>query len=107
MVRYALALLTQGWALRFPAATLLANLGACLVLGWVLAAHGRGYLDDRLRLLLAVGFCGGFSTFSTFTAESWQLWQRGHLSDVLLHLLLNVVGCWICFLAGFRWGLIE
>ena len=102
VVRYGIGLLTQQWAERFPIATFLSNAGACLILGWVMATAARGEMDDRMRLLLATGFCGGFSTFSTFTAESWQLWHRGDTAALLVNLLFHPAVCWICFLAGFR-----
>lgn len=88
--------------LRFPASTLIANMIACLVIGILtgLAQHGR--ISDQQRLLFATGFCGGLSTFSTFTAETWQLSNRGLPWDALGNIVLNLTLCFSCLLLGLK-----
>jgi len=53
----------------FPWGTWAVNVGGCLLIGWVLALSDRHHLDRPQTLLLATGFCGGFTTFSTFIYE--------------------------------------
>lgn len=92
--RYGLALLLPPQALtagHFPWATLLANLAACLLLGIGLSLVGREQLPKAAQLLLLTGFCGGFSTFSTFAAELLQLLQHGHVPVALAYLTVSVV----------------
>ena len=92
--RYGLALLLPPDPLsegNFPWATLLANLLACLVLGYGLSLFWREQLPRTGQLLLLTGFCGGFSTFSTFAAELLQLLQHGHALIALTYLLVSVV----------------
>jgi CrcB protein len=60
-----------------------------------------GVVEQR-RLLVAVGFCGGFSTFSTFTAETLQLWQGGQHSLAVLNVLGSLVVCFAGLLLGLR-----
>ncbi|MFN4080679.1 MAG: fluoride efflux transporter CrcB [Saprospiraceae bacterium] len=95
VLRYAIAQWMQLRPLTFPAATLAANFLACLLLGFVLQAG----FEMRTRLLLATGLCGGFSTFSTFTAENQSLWSSGRTDlmafNVLANLLLCAAGLWI------------
>ncbi len=102
--RFGLNLLAKNWLPSFPIATLLANGLASFVLGAVLMLGSQNRLSDEARLLLATGFCGGFSTFSTFTAESWGLFQSGQTLLGLANLLGNLVVCFGCFWLGMRLG---
>ena len=75
----------------FPWATLLANLLACALLGVALAYVLRGQLPRSGELLLVTGFCGGFSTFSTFAAELLLLLQSGNPVSALLYLVVSLL----------------
>jgi CrcB protein len=102
--RWGLNLAIQPLLPRFPWATLAANGLACLVLGILLGQQlGTGVTESR-RLLLAVGFCGGFSTFSTFTAETFQLWQGGQQTLAAANVLGSLVVCFACLLLGLKLG---
>ena len=100
--RYAVYLLIRPWQTQFPWATLIANALACVALGALLGWQQHTLLSDQRRLLLATGFCGGFSTYSTFTAETWGLWESGHGSAALANVLLNLAVCVVCLLLGFK-----
>jgi CrcB protein len=87
----------------FPAGTLLANLLSAFILGifmgWILS-HNKN--SDTSRLLIATGFCGGFSTFSAFTFETFQLLKTGNTMLALTNILISFLGCLIAMWVGWR-----
>ncbi|MEI7596583.1 MAG: fluoride efflux transporter CrcB [Bacteroidota bacterium] len=78
---------------KFPLATLLSNIIACLVLALVLYAGQKIQMSQTLKILIAVGFCGGLSTFSTFSAETFELIKSGLFAYAIANILISVVGC--------------
>jgi fluoride exporter len=89
-LRYGIICIQPLQGLRFPWPTLLANVLAALLLGWVLQLDLK-HTDPGKYILLATGFCGGLSTFSTFSMESIQLFQRGETLLGLLNIVLNIL----------------
>lgn len=74
----------------FPWATFAVNLIGCLIIGLLWGLFTRcANISQQLVLFLSVGFCGGFTTFSTFSKESFQLIQSGNW----LYFSLYVAGC--------------
>lgn len=77
IARYLIALAMKGISETFPWATMTANILGCLLIGLLWATFDRFNSSSQLGLLLIVGFCGGFTTFSTFSKESLNLLQSG------------------------------
>jgi CrcB protein len=78
----------------FPFGTFVVNVVACFALGFVIGlADHRQILSPTARLFLAVGFCGGFSTFSTFSSETLTLFQQGHNLSLVLYILASILLC--------------
>ncbi len=104
MCRFGIAQLLSRYQWTFPVATLIANLLACIVLGWFMGAVAREGWPTYHRWLFMTGFCGGFSTFSTFSAESYLLFESGQWGLGILNVLLSVgvclVGIWLGWLAS-------
>jgi CrcB protein len=90
VIRYGISSIQPLHGLRFPWPTLMANVLAALILGWALQLDLK-HTDPNKYLLLATGFCGGLSTFSTFSMESIQLFQRGETFLGLLNIVLNIL----------------
>lgn len=86
--RFTLSSLSERWA---PlAATLGSNLLACIALAFLVKAHAGGQLSNSAFVLLATGFCGGFSTFSTFSYETYAFYQRGDWMYAVLNVVISV-----------------
>lgn len=72
----------------FPFGTLTVNLIGCLLIGIYFGVHARG-LPDFTRLLLVVGFLGGFTTFSSFSYETVELIQGAQFGLALVNVLVQ------------------
>lgn len=78
----------EKWGSAFPYGTLLINLSGSLLLGVFMALTAeRAVIDPRIRLLVATGFLGAYTTFSTFTYESVSLLLKGAVVPGLLNAL--------------------
>lgn len=88
--RFALSTWLMGYFRLFPMATLFANLLAAALIG-VLAAQRRE--SEVIWYFLVAGFCGGLSTFSTFSLETVQLMRSGHFFIAIANVLISVMLC--------------
>ena len=92
----------------FPLGTFLINVGGSLLLGILLGVFGNhpAWPVATLTALCATGFCGTFTTFSSFAFESTQLWRVGQRRQALLNLfgqpLLGGLAAWMGLLLGGR-----
>lgn len=76
----------------FPIHTLAANFAGCLIIGLCTAWLAK-QPNASLALLLVTGFCGGFTTFSTFSLESLSLLRSGNLAMGLLYMAASLCLC--------------
>jgi len=85
----------------FPYGTLLINITGSLILGFFLIyATERVLVDPRWRLLIAVGFCGSYTTFSSYAFESFALMEQSQWLLVALNILFSNALCLAAVLAG-------
>lgn len=105
LLRYGIARLTAPYAPLFPYATLLANVLSCILLGYLAGLSLRGGLDEPPKLFLMTGLCGGFSTFSTFSNETFGLLQSGHFALAVLNVGGSLLLGLACIYVGLRLAL--
>jgi fluoride exporter len=87
----------------FPYGTLAVNVVGCFVIGVVMElADTRFVAPVTLKALLAVGFCGGFTTFSTFSYETLALISSGSYMQALYNIAASVVSCLAATWAGMQ-----
>lgn len=91
---------------RFPWGTLLINAAGSLLIGWLMARLGSLEPDAaaRVQSALVVGFCGGFTTFSTFSWQTLDQLLRGQWAAALLNIVLSLTLCLLAVWVGFRFG---
>jgi CrcB protein len=101
LLRWALGLKLNHFFVNMPTGTLAANLIGGYIIGIAIAyfAHTPG-IAPEWRLLIITGFCGGLTTFSTFSAEVVLLLQSGRLAWATAVISLHVAGSLIMTVAG-------
>ena len=92
MSRYVVTTLLAGKLGNFPLGTFAANISGSFLMGLLLGIFlGKsGATSEMFRLFLAVGFLGGFTTFSSFSAETLTLIQNGQTFAAMLNIVLSV-----------------
>ncbi|MGH7590250.1 MAG: fluoride efflux transporter CrcB [Gemmatimonadales bacterium] len=101
LARYFLGTAIQGWAgAGFPAGTMVVNITASFIIGLVMQYSAESSaVTPEVRILLTTGFCGGYSTFSTFSWESVRLLQDGEWARAGLYvggsLFISVVATFL------------
>lgn len=107
--RYIISRLVQSHlsaATVFPWGTLAVNVIGCFLIGLIYGLFDRyaptGLLSAQWRLFLTVGFCGGFTTFSTFINENYILFQSSNFFILLAYIALSVIVGFGLLYGGYR-----
>ncbi len=106
VARYLVSKLNITWQVfAIPMGTLTVNVLGSLIIGILVGLSVKSNLvSTELRLLLMVGFCGGFTTFSSFTNENLMLMQNGQFLTVILYTILSVILGFLAVYLGYILG---
>jgi len=105
LLRYAITRLTLTFSINFPFGTVLINVLGSFVIGYfgtLTLQSGKYPASDNLRLFVMVGICGGFTTFSSFSLQTFDLMRSGGWGRALANVVLSVVLCVAGVAAGHR-----
>ncbi len=100
LARYAIGVWLARPTGAFPLSTLLVNVVGSLLIGVFARLFDSPGEHQLLRLALTVGLCGGFTTFSTFSAETLALLQQGKATRAALYVTVSIVAGVLATLAG-------
>ena len=99
--RYGLSLLSQRFASDWPLGTWVANLLGCFFIGAIMEVSTRGEtLTPEARLLLATGFCGGFTTMSSMIYETAQMMRAAEYLHAAVYVGATFVLSMVAFFLG-------
>lgn len=94
VIRFLLAYLFSKAKLQLPYATLSANIVSCLLFAIIISLFQlKQQVPDHLKAFIIIGICGGLSTFSTFSFESYELIKMGMTGWAIANM---VVSCSLC-----------
>lgn len=89
------------WHNAFPLGTFLVNITGCFIIGILFGLfENTKIMTPTENALLITGFCGGFTTFSTFANDIWILGQKGEWLSCALYIGLSIVCSLLCVWAG-------
>ncbi len=87
VTRYITSLTLKGHS--FPFSTFIVNIVGCFILGFVFSYILKNPTHPSLKLALTIGFCGGLTTFSTFSVEGFEMLKGGRYVLFFIYTLLS------------------
>lgn len=100
-LRYAVGGWLQPASANFPWSTLLVNVTGSLALGFLGRYFAPPHGNHVLFLFLTVGFCGGYTTFSTFALDAFTVAERGETLRAVAYMLVSVALSYVAVVTGY------
>ncbi len=103
LARYLIALWAAPMSQSLPFGTIGINILGSFIIGFfgtLTLAHGRFPVAENIRIFVMVGFCGGFTTFSSFSLQTLDLMRKGAMVNALVNVVASVVLCITAVAAG-------
>ena len=103
VLRYSLYLITpRFFYLNFPVSTDSVNLLGSFFIGVCVSLFDKSIISENIRIFIAVGLLGGFTTFSTFSMDLFNLLNKSLYIEMISYLVLSVFGGVLLFFAGYK-----
>ena len=103
VLRYSLYLITpRFFYLNFPVSTAIVNLLGSFFIGVCISLFDKSIITENIRIYIAIGLLGGFTTFSTFSMDLFNLLNKSLYVEMISYLVLSVFGGVLLFFAGYK-----
>lgn len=94
LLRFLISLVISKTTITLPLATLSSNVVSCLIFGTLIYTYQeKNLIPDNYKHLVLIGICGGLSTFSTFSYETFELIKQGMTAWAIINI---IVSCALC-----------
>ena len=103
VLRYSLYLITpRFFYLSFPVSTVIVNLLGSFFIGVCISLFDKSIITENIRIYIAIGLLGGFTTFSTFSMDLFNLLNKSLYIEMISYLVLSVFGGVLLFFTGYK-----
>ena len=103
VLRYSLYLITpRFFYLNFPVSTVIVNLLGSFFIGVCISLFDKSIITENIRIYIAIGLLGGFTTFSTFSMDLFNLLNKSLYIEMVSYLALSILGGLLLFFIGYK-----
>lgn len=100
-LRYGIGIALSSFSNSFPFATIVVNIVGSFMLGFIAGTIGTPFeIDQKTKLILGTGLCGGFTTYSAFAVETVALIEQRSALALGTYIIITLVGCLASAWAG-------